>query len=686
MKNTKPDFKAIKQEILADESAAKRSKLSKGVLAAAAVATPAAIFSAGSASAQSIDYGSLEMLFGEPVTTSATGAPQRASETPATMEIISAEDIKASGANDLTTVLSRVVGINHNRYGQAQADVAVRGYVQSANPRLLVLVNGRQVYFDFYGYTVWETIPVQLEEIRQIEVVKGPNTALFGFNAVGGVVNIITYDPILDDKDNVTLSVNADGGSDASAVMTVKPSDKLGIRASLGGFNANEWDIDNEFRNEPENNGLTYAAEVAYQVTDKVTASAEVTHGDVKRAERYASGGFPYTKTETDSMLGRVEAEGSFGLLKVTAYENKDKLTGFTEAGYDFDIDAKLQVFQAEDLFKVGAKHTFRVAAEYRKADAVLTAVSGNTYPAETTVTSGSAMWNWAITDKLTSTVAARYDSMEYEGDSVAAQFGYGLRSEGELEEPSWNVGLVFKATDYDTFNFQIARGLQIPAILDYVFAGTGTIAPPVVDNYAIDYDRSIPSISGHFRASVFYQTNEDIKYLHNFGLLPGVTLPNVLTIGDSELSGLELSLDGVASDNLSWYVNYAYLNLEDDIGTVPSYGGVLNIQPISYESSTPEHEVKAGLRYERGKWTFGADARYTSDVEYYSAPLETGGFLYAPVPLDAYVALDARIGYEVSEGVHLSVEGENLSNDGDPQIAGGAIESIYRMKLSVDF
>jgi iron complex outermembrane receptor protein len=60
---------------------------------------------------------------------------------------------------------------------------------------LLVLLNGQQVYLDDLGRTQWYTLPVELDEIRQIEIVKGPNTALFGFNAASGVINIITYDP-----------------------------------------------------------------------------------------------------------------------------------------------------------------------------------------------------------------------------------------------------------------------------------------------------------------------------------------------------------------------------------------------------------------------------------------------------------------------------------------------------------
>src|SRR5882724_6237834 len=149
--------------------------------------------------AQTIDYGALEQLFGEPVTTSATGSPQRATEVPANMEIITADEIRRSGAYDIPGVLRHVLGVDVMQWTSDNADVGLRGYDQAFSPRVLVLIDGRQVYADHYGYTPWAAIPVELGAIRQIEVVKGPNSALFGFNAVSGVVNIITYNPLYDD-------------------------------------------------------------------------------------------------------------------------------------------------------------------------------------------------------------------------------------------------------------------------------------------------------------------------------------------------------------------------------------------------------------------------------------------------------------------------------------------------------
>lgn len=70
------------------------------------------LLNCAAAHAQTMDYGSLEALFGEPVTTSVTGSPQRASGVPATLEIITAEEIRRSGGTNLPAILRQVSGMD----------------------------------------------------------------------------------------------------------------------------------------------------------------------------------------------------------------------------------------------------------------------------------------------------------------------------------------------------------------------------------------------------------------------------------------------------------------------------------------------------------------------------------------------------------------------------------------------
>jgi len=182
------------------------------------------------ATAQPVDYGALERTFGEPVTMSVTGKPQTATDAPANVEIITQDDIRRSGATTIPDVLQFVTGVDVRREGIASADVGIRGYNQAPNPYLMVLVDGRQVYMVDYGRIVWPAIPVQLDEIRQIEVIKGPNSALYGFNAVSGVINIITYDPLEDRINSATLRGGTQGYVAGSVVGTGRIGEKAGVR------------------------------------------------------------------------------------------------------------------------------------------------------------------------------------------------------------------------------------------------------------------------------------------------------------------------------------------------------------------------------------------------------------------------------------------------------------------------
>lgn len=157
------------------KSQIKRSQVVRTLLLAGISTVAAAAIHPG-VRAQSVDYGALEQLYGEPVTTSATGKPQKVSEVPANMEIITQDEIRRSGATTIPDVLQFVTGVDVRRNAYGDYSVGIRGYNQPVNSRLLVLVNGQQVYQDDYGYVPWATIPVALDEIRQIEIVKGPST------------------------------------------------------------------------------------------------------------------------------------------------------------------------------------------------------------------------------------------------------------------------------------------------------------------------------------------------------------------------------------------------------------------------------------------------------------------------------------------------------------------------------
>ena len=120
---------------------------------------------------------------------------QKITEAPAAVTVLTSDDIQASGAVSVADVFRRVPGLDFIQISARDYNINARGFNGALSRRLLVLVDGRSVYLDLMGFTLWDTLPVSLDEIERIEVVRGPGSALYGANASSGVVNIITKAP-----------------------------------------------------------------------------------------------------------------------------------------------------------------------------------------------------------------------------------------------------------------------------------------------------------------------------------------------------------------------------------------------------------------------------------------------------------------------------------------------------------
>jgi iron complex outermembrane receptor protein len=135
-----------------------------------------------------------EQVFEETVVT-ASRAAQSPLDAPNSTSIITAQDIRLSGITKIPELLRRLAGVDIMEVTGAQTEVSLRGFNQRLSNKVLVLVDGRSVYIDLLGATLWPALTVNIEDIERIEVVRGPGSALYGADAFNGVINIITRAP-----------------------------------------------------------------------------------------------------------------------------------------------------------------------------------------------------------------------------------------------------------------------------------------------------------------------------------------------------------------------------------------------------------------------------------------------------------------------------------------------------------
>ena len=180
------------------------------------------------------------LLLKEETVSIAARHEQPISEAPSNVYVITDDDIRQSGATDLPTVFRRIPGIEVMQMSGADFNVSARGDNQPAANKMLVLVDGRSIYIDVQGNVYWKAIPVTLPEIKRIEVLIGPASVLYGFNAFDGIINIITKSP--EEMKGTTLQFGGgEFGTISSAAVQAGTIEKFGYRLSVGHDQSQQW-------------------------------------------------------------------------------------------------------------------------------------------------------------------------------------------------------------------------------------------------------------------------------------------------------------------------------------------------------------------------------------------------------------------------------------------------------------
>lgn len=167
---------------------------------------------------------------------------QSSLEAPNATTVITGDELRASGLTSLPEILRRVPGAEVMAMGYSSFNVSIRGFNQRINNKVLVLIDGRPEYQDFLGVTLWPVLPIGLEEIERVEVIRGPAGALYGANAMLGVVNIITRAPGTGPRAEV--SALAGNGNLAGGSFVASGGDAVKFRASVGYQQADKFSRD----------------------------------------------------------------------------------------------------------------------------------------------------------------------------------------------------------------------------------------------------------------------------------------------------------------------------------------------------------------------------------------------------------------------------------------------------------
>lgn len=588
-------------------------------------------------------------------------------EAPANVTIITHEDIIQSGATNLAEVFRRVPGMDVVTITAADTEVSARGFATpiTDGDRTTVLIDGRTFYLDFLGSTIWAQFPVPLDDIKQIEVIKGPLSSLYGNRALLGVINIVTFSP----EETRTL-LSGGGGrfwmAEGNFIHAGKFADGYWYKVS-GTYNrSNEFsDAD---QGAPSRDRQDFSVMGQFDFNPQDTTNINLRAGFTQASDKLQFGGLTTWNDRRSLIDGRASHDfGKWGDLNFQTYWERHYLNNQT---YNFapgaldTVDSEIRHNIAFDITS-DIHNTAIYGFNYRLLDGE-GPLTQSIHNFAGFFQDEIRFYDWVI---LTGGVRVDYQK-DYAGMNTSAhgslvflfhpRYTLRLGTATAFQNPTMihyftNVAIPWSPAPF--VNVQLVGNRNMKAEHVLYFDMGNTIKP--IDQLKIRADFFYYRLNDMFNPALNFvdPTNLQISFRND---------------GGAEAIGCEIGVDGEITKWLQGYAYWAYEHFNAING---------NIDPTP-NLGNPKHKVGAGLR---GKWW---EDRFTANVDFYYIrhhQMQEGVINFAITPVvgvgDVYL-LNMRLGFwPIKDHLELAVSANNILNDNTNQIP--AFDNTLSLPLS---
>lgn len=576
--------------------------------------------------------------------TSVTLKEARQIDSPAAISVLSHDDIQRSGATSLAEALRLVPGLHVAAVNSSQHAISARGFSGVFANKMLVLVDGRAVYTPLFAGVFWDLQQQMLDDLDRVEVIRGPGGAIWGANAMNGVINVVSQSA---DKTQGLHSYMG-GGNVHQAMGGVRYGGTIG-------------------------EDLYYRVFASHNRTDDHLLASGAGAGD---AWQSTQGGFRFDYLPCSDIQATWQGDATFlDLYDGTSSAHNantlarwkktfSKRSNFEVQTY-YDRTARDEAMRASSVtdifdirfqhqFGLGESHSITWGGGYRWSHSVLAQITPRLAVQrehlDLSLFSFFMQDEWVVVpDLLTVVGGAKLEHNDYtgfevqpslravskpgKGQTLWASVSRAVRTPSAVEGQG-----IFAIPNGDPF--PAPGGLYVPTVV-----GTGDPDAEVLWAYEMGY-RIQPQKQLSIDLAAFYNHYTDLTGVGSVSrLIPAVPVGTAeipfSNLISADTYGGELSLTAVPAKGWRLTTNYSLM--------FAHFHGPAATNPDALERNIPTHQASIRSSHDlTDKLSFDVQLRYVDQIE--------------QVP--AYVTADVNLLYRVNERLELSLVAQNLLQD----------------------
>ena len=629
-------------------------KMSKGILMAALICGSFSVLNVASAEQMQ----TFEM---DEFVVTAARTETRLVDTPANISVVGAQQIEEKKYQDMGEVLKDVDGVMVLDTGLGTKEKMIK---LNGDDRVLILVDGRRVGTEMgsnaggRGSVDMNQLP-DTSMIERVEVLKGAGGALYGSEAVGGVINIITKKANYTNG-KVSLGFGSFGAEDKKIMYSAKQG-KTGVTVSASQYEQDyykyrdaktdttkRWAYPTDFKNE----------KVSLNLTHELTDTTNLTVGyDYSKYEGMSPSSplndYYTTVFKQDKKTENVYAKYDWLLNEnnqgyIQFYHNELKYNNVSVINYSGNsygyMNEKTNGFDIQQAFTTTDTNKLVVGASWRESD--VTAKGDNTYDEGVDNTAIFVSDTWEFAPTWTLNAGIRYDDHSHAGGDTTMSAGLNKK----LNDDShiyFNWSEVFRAPTTDDLFYHGEMAGMGPV------NGNPDLKPETGETWTLGYATKINEKTNfginYFESDLKDAINWNWVRNHETGDYEGFAE----NIDKQKKRGMEITVNHELNDNVSVNASYTYLRVEDyESG---SYVRDRNYYPNVY---------RIGVNYKDGKWDTNVWLRSGSGCDTAVEAYPDWNLYYAKYLDNSFVTVDMSVTYKADDNFKVYAKAYNLFNE----------------------